>query len=544
MFLGPVVVGLLGTLLPAFGWLPALGETRPSLHPWQRLLDTPGLGRAVMVTLISGLGGTLLAFLAAVLIAAAAHGRPAASRLHALLPPLLAVPHLAGAVGIAFLLAPSGWLARLVSPWLTGWERPPDLLTVNDPCGLALMLALAVRECPFLLLAIHAATPQVDAERTVAVARTLGYGRAEAWLRLVLPQLYPQLRLPLYAVLAFSLSVVDMAIVLGPTTPPPLAVQLWRWFTDPDPTWRLVAAAGALLQLGLLLAALAVWRSGERLLAARWHLPPRGGPNRLPARTLPTLGLIAAAIVFGLGVLSLLMLALWSLARTWRFPATWPQGFGLESWSWAQAGLADAAATTLLLGLLAAGIALVLILACLEHEARSGRSPRAASLLTLAYLPLLVPQISFLFGLQALFVRLGLDATGTGLLWSHLVFVLPYVVLMLRRPYLTLSPHYAAAGQTLGASPARIFRRVKLPLLCRPIAVAFAVGFSVSAAQYLPTLFIGAGRFTTLTTETLALALGGDRRLTAAAALLLSLLPLLVLAAALALPPARSEREA
>ena len=50
-----------------------------------------------------------------------------------MLPFLLAVPHLASAIGTAFLLAPSGWLARLASPWLTGWERPPDLLTVNDP---------------------------------------------------------------------------------------------------------------------------------------------------------------------------------------------------------------------------------------------------------------------------------------------------------------------------------------------------------------------------------------------------------------------------
>ena len=62
------------------------------------------------------------------------------------------------------------------------------------------------------------------------------------------------------------------------------------------------------------------------------------------------------------------------------------------------------------------------------------------------------------------------------------------------------------------------------------------MGFSVSVAQYLPTLFIGAGRFPTLTTEALALALGGDRRLAAVAALLLAALPLLALAAALAVP--------
>ena len=46
------------------------------------------------------------------------------------------VPHAAAAFGLAFLIAPSGLIARLLSPELTGWERPPDLLIVNDPLGL------------------------------------------------------------------------------------------------------------------------------------------------------------------------------------------------------------------------------------------------------------------------------------------------------------------------------------------------------------------------------------------------------------------------
>ena len=41
---------------------------------------------------------------------------------------------------------------------------------------------------------------------------------------------------------------------------------------------------------------------------------------------------------------------------------------------------------------------------------------------------------------------------------------------------------------------------------------AAAVGFAVSVGQYLPTLLVGAGRIQTLTTEAVALASGGDRR--------------------------------
>ena len=51
------------------------------------------------------------------------------------LSPILALPHAAFALGFAFLLAPSGLIARALSPWATGWDRPPDLLIVNDPGG-------------------------------------------------------------------------------------------------------------------------------------------------------------------------------------------------------------------------------------------------------------------------------------------------------------------------------------------------------------------------------------------------------------------------
>ena len=522
-----MVGGLAGTVAPAL-----------ALEPWRLLAQQPGLAHGVAVTLASGLGATVLALACAVLIAAAAGDRLVRGPRGWLLPVLLAVPHLASAVGTAFLLAPSGWLARLLSPWATGWSRPPDLLTVNDPWGLALLLGLAVREAPFLLLAIAAAQSQLASGRLLAVARSAGHGRREAWLRVVLPLIYRQIRLPLYAVLAFSLSVVDVALVLGPTNPPVLAVQVLRWLTDPDPTWHPVGAAGALLQLALIAAAIAAWHGGERLVAGLARPWLTAGPRPPVERALAVGGHGAEGVVFGLGLAGLAVVALWSLAATWRFPAALPQAWSLGNWRDAAADLALPAANTLLLGAATAVVALAAVLACLEQEARTGRRPESR-VLALAYLPLLLPQIGFLFGVQVLFVRLDLDATALGLAWAHLVFVLPYTLLLLREPYLALHPRWLAVGRTLGRSRAYAFWRVRLPLLRRPILVALAVGFSVSVAQYLPTLFVGAGRFPTLTTETLALMAGGDRRLAAAAALLLAVLPLLALAAALAVPSAR-----
>jgi putative thiamine transport system permease protein len=83
---------------------------------------------------------------------------------------------------------------------------------------------------------------------------------------------------------------------------------------------------------------------------------------------------------------------------------------------------------------------------------------------------------------------------------------------------------------------------LKLPLLARPILVALALGFAVSVGQYLPTLFAGAGRFQTLTTEAVALAAGGDRRVVGVYTALQMFLPALGFALALGLTRRRFQR--
>ncbi len=534
LFLLPIAAGLVGTWLPAFGILPSLGGTEPTLAAWQRLLADPALPGALSATLISGFGSTLIACAVTVGFAAAAHRTWAYRQATRLLAPLLAVPHAAVAIGLAFLLAPSGLLLRLVSPWASGFELPPDVATVQDRHGLALTLALAVKETPFLLLMLLGALGQVQAPQRLATARSLGYGPTVAWLKTVLPAVYPQLRLPIYAVLAFSLSVIDMALILGPTAPPTLAVLVFRWFNDPDLALRFVGAAGATLQLLLVVAAIVLWRLGEVALARlgrRWIAAGgRGGSGRVGR-----LGWSAALFgVLTLGVGGLLVMALWSLADRWRWPDALPASLTLDTWARQVQRAMETGWTTLALGLAAAGLALLLVLGCLEHEQQGGRRPTRA--LWLLYLPLLVPQVAFLFGAQVLAVLAGLDGSFVALVWSHLLFVLPYVFLALAEPWRRLDPRYVRSAQCLGAGPLGVFWRVKLPMLLRPVLFATAVGFAVSVAQYLPTLFAGAGRYATLTTEAVALAAGADRRVVGVYAFLQAALPLLAFALAVALP--------
>jgi putative thiamine transport system permease protein len=536
VFLAPVAVGLAGTLAPAFGYLPAIGAETLSLAPWRALFSAPGFLTSLRLTLVVGVLASLLSLLGAVALVATLSGTRWFARVQAALTPLLASPHAALALGLAFVLAPSGWIVRLVSPELTGWTRPPgDLVTIRDPYGLALVFGLLTKEIPYLAIALAAALGQVPAARLVACARSMGYSRRTAWLKLVLPRLWPQIRLPFYAVIAYSLSVVDQALVLGPGNPPPLAVLATRWFSDYDLAQYLPASAAGVLQLGLVVAGIMLCRLVEAGIARAGRAwTARGGRSGVAEWLLPLLAALAGAALAA-GLLALLGLALWSLAASWPFSSALPRIWSLAAWMGLSDRLPSGLATTCIIAAAATGLALLLCLGCLEQEERAGGKP-GNGVLWLLYLPLLVPQIAFLFGLQVALVRLRLDGTLCAVIWAHLVFVLPYVFLSLADPWRSLDPRFARGAASLGASPARIFATLKLPLLLRPILVAAAVGVAVSIGQYLATVFAGAGRVTTLTTEALTLGSGADRATLGVLGFVQSAVPLLCYGLALLAP--------
>ncbi|MDN5926010.1 MAG: ABC transporter permease [Hyphomicrobiales bacterium] len=531
----PIVFGLTFTLLPAFGYLPSIGGHALTVQPWRDLFSTPGLATSIRLTLSTGLAATMLALVLAFCFCAVVHGRMRERGADALLAPLLATPHAAMAIGIAFLIAPSGWLLRLISPWLTGFTVPPDIATTQDPWGMALVVGLLAKELPFLLIVILAALNQIPVDRHMRAGRTLGYGQGIVWIKIIGPQVYRQIRLPLYVVLAFSLSVVDMALVLAPANPPPLAVLAFQWFMSPNIARYMPAAAAALLQLLLVAGAIGAWRLGERG-AARvglwWTMRGgRGLTGELGLKLAAALGMVALVVGFG----ALGALAVWSFAWQWRFPDALPSIWSFEIWQRQAHALIWPLGNTLALATLTVVAALLLAIAWLEGEDRVG-AKRPASVFHPVYVPLLLPQIAFMFGAQVLAVKLGIDGTLQAVAWAHFLFVFPYVLLALADPWKSLDPRYARSAAALGSSATGTLIRVKLPILLRPILVASAIGFAVGVAQYVPTLFVGGGRVATLTTEAVALASGGDRRAVGVLAVLQSLLPLVIYVAALATP--------
>jgi putative thiamine transport system permease protein len=519
----PIAAGLAGTLAPAVS-----GQGFATLGQW------PGLPRALALSVGTGLISTLAALAITVLMIAALHDRPGFVAFRRVLSPLLALPHAAAALGLAFLVAPSGWLVRLISPWATGWDNPPDLLILNDPMGIALTLGLVAKEVPFLMLMALAILPQTDIARRGQIAASLGYGRVMGFVLSTLPALYKGLRLPVFAVLAYGMTNVDMAMILGPTLPPSLAVQITDWMGAPSLQHVSTAAAGALVQLALVAATLALWLGAERVLAPLIPVLAAAGLRAcaLDEPMAVLAGVMAGMIALGLSA-GMTGLALWSFAGLWQFPDALPETLSLKTWAKAAPDLAQQSATTLAIALAASLGALALALAALEAEARRGRPIGAAWLI---YLPLIMPQVAFLPGLQVMALHLGAKGSAATVAAAHLIFVLPYVWLSLAPAFRGWDGRIGLTAAAMGTKPARIFWRLRLPMLLAPVLTALAVGVAVSVGQYLPTLMLGGGRVETLTTEAVALSSGGDRRLIGATALMQMALPALGFALALGLP--------
>ena len=528
VLLGPVLFGLVGTVLPALGYLVPGADA-----PLAAALAWPGLPRALAVSVLSGVLSTLGALAIATLISAGWQGTRVFTLLERALSPLLAVPHAAAALGLAFLVAPSGWILRLPAA-LLGWERAPDLLILGDPWGLSLAAGLVAKELPFLLLVMLAATAQANAGPRAAIARSLGQGRVAGWLKAVFPSIYAQIRLPVLVVLVYGMTNVDVAIILGPSTPTTLSVQVTRWMTDPDIASRAVAAAGGTILFAATLAVLLCWWAGERAVARAgraWVWSGRGLPERLARGLGLTLAGGSAAMVLA----GLAALAVWSVAARWSYPDLLPEAATWRSWARFGPEMARTALSTVALAAAATTVSLVLVIGCLEAEVRHGLTLGQRAL-WLLYLPLLIPQVTFLPGLQLLPLTFGLRPSIWLVLAGHVVFVLPYVFLSLQGPFRAWDGRLARVALGLGASPNRVLWRLRLPMLLGPVLTATAVGVAVSVGQYLPTLLLGGGRVSTLVTEAVALASGGDRRAIGVWGLGQTLVALLPFALALGVP--------
>ena len=515
--LGAVPLALLWAL-PLLLSLALLVPTAVDGAAWTLALAHPQLWPGLALALATGGLSTLIALAISLLLLGGLSRSHAWNRLQGVAAAGLAIPHLAFAIGFAFLIMPSGLIARL----LIGGDAPPQWLSVQDPWGAGLTLALALKELPFLLTAGFAVLSRGDAavriKAEAKAAASLGHAPGSAFLRIVLPPLLRELRWPLVIVFVYGATVVDMALVLGPTQPPTLAVVIWHALNNADAGVNGMGLAMTLLLTAALAMVLAAMALPLRLARPAIHRLLTAGPSTLQApRSLAAFAGLAAVVIL---ILALLILVMLSLAPSWPYPSLLPPAVSLAAW---MAVSPTPLWLSLLLSLAAAAVAVAC--AVMWFETQDPKQDRWV--IGLALVALALPQLASAGGQYRLFLPLGLTGTLFGLFLAHLTPVAAYVLIVLAGPYRAFDGRYLAAARALAASRFSAWRRVKLPLLKAPLLTAAVIGFAVSIAQFVPAQLIAAGRFSTLPMEAVTLASGGNRPLTAAFALALAVPPLL-----------------
>ncbi|UHJ58986.1 ABC transporter permease [Vibrio furnissii] len=515
--IAPILPGMMGVMLSSLGYIPAVGLHEFSVAGFADVWRWTGVGQSLLLSsgaaLLSTYGALLLSF--AVLMSL--WSRQRWHWVEHCLSGLLALPHVAFAIGFAFLFAPTGMMARaFVALFDYQVSTQDSAWLVHDPHAFGLTLALALKETPFLLLMSIPVLQQLHVQTLLTSGASLGYSPMQSWWKLVLPQWLRKMRFALFAVIAYSVSVVDVSLILGPTTPPTFAVLVWQWFSDPDLNQLPRAAAGAVVLLGLaglmLLSVVLIEALILRVFRG-WLSSGRHGLS-LPGKSVMMLVLSCAAVIFPL-------MLVWSVAQRWRFPSLWPSQFSDRFWLSEWPNMLPTLSQSLWIALLSGTLAL--LLGVIAHEFRT--HSRLALPAWVIVLPMLLPQISLLFGLQIATLFIAAEHYTLWVIWSHVFFAFPLVYLALDGPWKSYNPNYTRVALSLGKTPWQLFWQIKVPMLLPGLLYAWAVGISVSLAQYLPTLILGGGRIVTITTEAVALSSGYDRRVMAIYALWQALLP-------------------
>ena len=527
-FMIPTIAGFLGILLPAFGWFPIYGSSEVTFEFLLQLASQPGFLRSSWLTIFTALGSTFIAYWISIFTLIFSQKVSCYPIIKKIIAPLISVPHITIAIGILFLIQPSGWISRIFSPWLTGWQNPPDLSIAPDLYGFSLILGLVVKELPFLLLVGFSIIKQTNFTQYRKQILSLGYGPISGWFHVIHPFIAKRMRLSVLIVLCFTISVVDMALILAPSSPSPLAIKIFSWNQSPDIKSQLLAASCSIYLIMLTLLCCLTWilfgKTFEICFRRLSYQGIRLHGYKFLRKSFIFLVLGLLTIFLGIGILSVVSAGIWSFVSTWQYPSALPQKFGFYEGKIGFNTYIEPFINTFIIGISSSTLAMTSAIIWLEFPSKFNFKLLEVFL----YLPLLLPQTGFLFGIQIFLIWFGLDGMFMTIIWAHYLFVFPYILLILGPTWRRIDIRYEMLGASFKFNKIQRLIRIKIPLMLMPIFTSLAIGFSVSSALYLPTIFASNGNFLTLTTEAVVLALNGSRQAVGIAALLQIGLPLVM----------------
>jgi putative spermidine/putrescine transport system permease protein len=116
--------------------------------------------------------------------------------------------------------------------------------------------------------------------------------------------------------------------------------------------------------------------------------------------------------------------------------------------------------------------------------------PLASLFRTVFLLPMVVPAVVLGVGLQISLARIGLSSTYLGVIVSHSVLCIPFVIVSVSTALAGIDRTSLRAAASLGANPFTVFRRVTMPLAAPGIVTGAVFAFATSLDEVVLTLFV------------------------------------------------------
>jgi thiamine transport system permease protein len=317
----------------------------------------------------------------------------------------------------------------------------------------------------------------------VEAARTLGASPRRAFREVTLPLLGPAIAAAASIVFLFTFTSFGVVLILGDLRLRTIEVEIYQQavtFLD-LPT----AGALALVQLAAVTAVLAAYARYQERQAVPLSLVAEDVTLRRPAGVRERVAL-GAAVAGTMMVLSipLTVLAARSLrqrAAGWRFLVD-PGPLAVTPLEAAGNSLRFALAATLIA--VVVGMPAALLIA-------SGRGGPSRWFDVVLMLPLGTSAVTIGFGfLVALDRPIDLRATAALLPLAHALVAVPFVVRAAVPLLRSIRGDLREAAAVLGASPARVFREVDLPIVLRALAVGGGFAAAVSLGEFGATALI------------------------------------------------------
>ncbi|QDG78879.1 ABC transporter permease [Labrenzia sp. PHM005] len=124
---------------------------------------------------------------------------------------------------------------------------------------------------------------------------------------------------------------------------------------------------------------------------------------------------------------------------------------------------------------------------------------------TLLIAPILVPEVVLAVALLLFLNFLSINKSFFLLLMGHVIFTLPFVILVVQARLVGIRKDYEEAALSLGASPVQAFFQITLPLLAPAVFAGMLFAFTISFDDITGTLFWKPGGVETVPTQIFAM---------------------------------------